>query len=303
MTKIKFAAVSRNYFNMPIWVAQHCNLFEDEGIDVDIELYEPIDEVTERLKDGRVQLAYGVTEHIILNRENGGSLLIIGGNVNKLAFSLMANNQIKKPEDLRDKTIGVSSLNAGSSSLIMQALEIHELYYPRDYSITEVGPILARWEKLQNGEIDAGLQGAPLNYIARDQGYTTLIEPRDHFPDFQFTSLNADEIWLRKNSGTLSAFLRAFIRAHQLFFENKNLMVDIAMKETGIAKKYAIAAWEEYTTQKIFSIDGYANIKGIQTLIDVSALIREIKNRKGAPADNYIDHQFLNKAANELESR
>ena len=118
---------------MPIWVAQHCNLFEDEGIDVDIELYEPIDEVTERLKDGRVQLAYGVTEHVILNRENGGSLLIIGGNVNKLAFSLMANNLIKKPEDLRDKTIGVSSLNAGSSSLIMQTLEIHELYYPKDY--------------------------------------------------------------------------------------------------------------------------------------------------------------------------
>jgi hypothetical protein len=110
--------------------------------DVDIELYEPIDEVTERLIDGRVQLAYGVTEHVILNRENGGSLLIIGGNVNKLAFSLMANNLIKKPEDLRDKTIGVSSLNAGSSSLIMQTLEIHELYYPKDYSITEVGPIV-----------------------------------------------------------------------------------------------------------------------------------------------------------------
>ena len=35
MTTIKFAAVSRNYFNMPIWVAQHCNLFKDEGIDVD----------------------------------------------------------------------------------------------------------------------------------------------------------------------------------------------------------------------------------------------------------------------------
>ena len=303
MTKIKFAAVSRNYFNMPIWVAQHCKLFEDEGIDVDIELYEPIDEVTERLKDGRAQLAYGVTEHVILNRENGGSLLIIGGNVNKLAFSLMANNLIKKPEDLRNKIIGVSSLDAGSSSLIMQTLEIHGLYYPKDYSITEVGPILARWDKLQNGEIDAGLQGAPLNYIARDQGYTTLIEPRDHFPDFQFTSLNADEIWVHQNPQTVRSFLRAFIRAHQLFFENKNLMVDIAMKETGIAKKYAIAAWEEYTTQKIFPIDGYANIKGIQTLIDVSALIREIKNRKGASADNYIDHQFLNKAANELKSR
>ena len=50
-------------------------------------------------------------------------------------------------------------------------------------------------------------------------------------------------------------------------------------------------------------MDGCANIKGIQTLIDVSALIREVKNRKGVPADKFIDHQFLHKAANELESR
>ncbi len=81
MQKLVFAAVSRNYFNMPIWIAQHRGMFADEGLDVAIELYEGVDEVTNRLRDGRAQLAYGITEHVILDSEAGGFLEIIGGNV------------------------------------------------------------------------------------------------------------------------------------------------------------------------------------------------------------------------------
>src|SRR5258708_33058304 len=90
MEKLKLAAVSRNYFNMPIWVAKHAGHFSDERLDVDIELYEPIDEVTDRLRDGRVQFAFGVTEHVILDNEAGGNLGIIGGHVNRLPFSFIA---------------------------------------------------------------------------------------------------------------------------------------------------------------------------------------------------------------------
>ena len=132
---INLAAVSRNYFNMPIWVADYCGLFEEENIHVEIELYEPIDEVTERLEKGQVQLALGVTEHVILNHEAGGTLTIIGGNVNKLPFSLIVKPSIKEFSDLKNKVIGVSSKLAGSSSLIMKILETQGLNYPKDYHI------------------------------------------------------------------------------------------------------------------------------------------------------------------------
>ncbi len=296
MDLIRFAAVSRNYFNMPIWVAQNCGLFNEEGLKVEIELHEPIDEVTQRLQMGTVQLAFGVTEHVILDRENGGSLSIIGGNVNKLPFSLIATKSIRSPKDLQNKTIGVSSKMAGSSSLVMKILATYGLNYPDDYSLKEVGPILSRWEKLQTGEIDAGLQGVPLNYVAIDEGYVSLIEPRDHFPDFQFTSLHVDANWAKQNTKTLHKFMRAFIRAHRLFFENCNLMTEIAVKETKISRQYAQAAWKEYTSQNIFSPNGKVNIKGTQSLIDVSGLIRAVLKRKGAIAEEYIDTTFLSKA-------
>ena len=118
MKKLIFAAVSRNYFNLPIWVAKHCGLLADEGLDVTIELYEGVDEVTNRLRDGRAQLGYGIAEHVVLDSEAGGFLEIVGGNVNRPPFSLVAGKNIRTFEDLRDKTVGVSSIEAGSSSLV-----------------------------------------------------------------------------------------------------------------------------------------------------------------------------------------
>ena len=303
MEKIIFTAVSRNYFNMPVWIAQHQGMFADEGLDVTIELYEGVDEVTNRLRDGRAQLAYGITEHVILDSEAGGFLEIIGGNVNRLPFSFIAGRSIKTFDDLRGKTIGVSSLDAGSSSLVMKLLTARGLEYPRDYKMMAVGPILTRWQMLQSGEIDAGLQGAPLNYMAVDQGFVSLCEPRDEVPYFQFTSLNVDRRWAAGNEGTIRKFMRAFVRAHQWFFANRDGSTSVAMRETGVSREYALRAWDEYTTDQIFPRDGDASTAAVQALIEISSLIRAVPNRVKSSADGYINRNYIRAACQELSGR
>src|ERR1700761_666370 len=267
MEKLVFTAVSRNYFNMPVWIAQHQGMFADEGLDVTIELYEGVDEVTNRLRDGRAQLAYGITEHVVLDSEAGGFLEIVGGNVNKLPFSFVTGKNIKSVEDLRGKIVGVSSIEAGSSSLVMKLLSARGLEYPRDYDMRAVGPILTRWAMLQSGEIDAGLQGAPLNYVAIDQGFPSLCEPREEVPYFQFTSLNVDQRWAGANPAIMKKFMRAFVRAHHWFFANRAGVTPIAMTETGITQNYAERAWDEYTTDTIFPRDGDASNAAVQALL------------------------------------
>ncbi|MDO9025656.1 ABC transporter substrate-binding protein [Zwartia sp.] len=300
MVKLRVGAISRNYFNMPLWVAVHQKMFQAEGLDVSVELFEPIDAVWQRLQDGRLDIALGVTEHIILDKEQGGHLEIIGGNVNRLPFSLIAGKSIRSFEDMRGKTVGVSSIQAGSSSLVMKIFEAHGLYYPKDYNIVAVGPILARWEKLQSGEIDAGLQGTPLNEIAKDLGYPSLCEPRDSFPWFQFTSLNVDSRWAKQHHETVVAFMKAFIRAHQWFYQNKHGACQIAMQETQIAERYAELAWEEYTQAEIFPRDARANPESIQTLIEISGLLRSLPKRKETRANDYINHSYLDEAQQKL---
>lgn len=300
MPTLTFAAVSRNYFNLPVWIAQHAGLFADEDLSVAIELHESVDEVTERLRDGRVQLAYGITEHVVLDREAGGRLTILGGNVNKLPFSLIAGRDIRRIEDLRGKVVGVSSLEAGSSSLVMKLLEARGLSYPGDYEIRAVGPILARWELLQSGAIDAGLQGAPLDYIARDAGFPSVCNPREEVPDFQFTSLNADADWAAGNEALLGRFMRAFVRAHDRFYADREGAGRIAAIETGVEPRYLDRAWAEYTNEAIFPRDGDASTAAVQALIDISALIRAVPDRKETTADGYIDRRYLQAAQREV---
>jgi NitT/TauT family transport system substrate-binding protein len=300
MTPIRFAAVSRNYFNMPLWIGVHQGFFHDEGIDLAVELHEGVDEVSNRLADGRVQLAYGITEHVILDSETGGQSEIIGGNVNRLPFSLVAGKGIRSFEDMRGKVVGVSSLEAGSSSLVMKLFEAHGLHHPADYTITAVGPILARWEKLQSGEIDAGLQGAPLNYIAADAGYPILADPRVDFPDFQFTSLHAMAPWAVANRGLVVSFMRAFLRAHDWFYANREGVGAIAVKETGVARRYADRAWDEYIASEIFPRNADASDAAVQALIDISGLIRALPQRTKTRAADYINRTYLEEARSSL---
>jgi len=296
MTPLHFAAVSRNYFNMPIWIGVDQGFFRDEGIDLVVELHEGVDEVSNRLANGRVQLAYGITEHVILDSETGGQSEIIGGNVNRLPFSLIAGKGIRSFEDMQGKVVGVSSLEAGSSSLVMKLFEAHGLHHPADYTITAVGPILARWEKLQSGEIDAGLQGAPLNYIAADAGFPTLADPRVDFPDFQFTSLHVLVPWAEANRALVVRFMRAFLRAHDWFYANREAAGAVAMRETGVARHYADRAWDEYVQAEIFPRDADASDAAVQALIEISGLIRALPQRTKTRAADYINRTYLEEA-------
>jgi ABC-type nitrate/sulfonate/bicarbonate transport system substrate-binding protein len=297
MGALKVGAVSRNYFNLPLWIAQHAGFFAREGLSVDIVLIEGIDEVTQRLAAGELQLALDVTENVVLNAEQGGRLEIIGGNVNRLPFSFIARPPIKSWQDLRGARIGVSSISAGSSSLVMKLLAVHGLRYPQDYTLLAVGPILSRWKMLQSAEIDAGLQGAPLNYIALDAGFVELGNPRKLFPDFQFTSLDTDADWARKNEDTAIAFMRAWLAAHRWFYENKAGATEIALTETGVERRYAERAWDEYVRDEIFPRDGRASVAAVQALIEVSSLIRNLSGRSRTRAEQYINHGYLNRAA------
>lgn len=300
MTKLKVGAVSRNYFNMPFWVAQDAGFFKRHGLEVDIELYEPIDEVTDRLIDGRLQLSLGVTEQVILASEQGHDLQIIGGNVNRLPFSFIARPQVKTFADLRGGVVGVSSLLAGSSSLVMKILSAHGLEHPADYTLVAVGPILSRWAKLQSGEIDAGLQGTPLNHMALDQGFVSLCEPRDAFPWFQFTSLNVLGSWAQANVATTVAFMKAMIQAHEWFFANRQGCSDMAVRHCQIEAHYADRAWDEYTQGTIFPRDAAAHPESIQALIDISALIRALPGRAKTSAEQYINSSYIEQARERL---
>ena len=64
--------------------------------------------------------------------------------------------------------------------------------------------------------------------------------------------------------------------------------IDVAAIETGVAPAYLARAWQTYTDEAIFPRDGDASTAAVQALIEVSALIRALPNRRHSEADRYI---------------
>ena len=70
--------------------------------------------------------------------------------------------------------------------------------------------------------------------------------------------------------------------------------------EAPITEAYATRAWDEYVKDEIFPRDGDASDAAVQALIDVSALIRAVRNRVKSSAADYINRSWLHAAQREL---
>lgn len=288
---------SNNYFNMAFWVAQHEGFFASEGIKAGGFRYESEAQNLGWLQDETTQYAFTSTETIVAEVDAGGDYVIIGGNVQRLPFSFIGRPGLRGPEDLRGKRIGVSSLNIGTSTLLRDYLGAHGLEYQKDYQLVPIGMMRRRWETLQSGEIDAGMQGTPMDTVALDEGYTDLGDIAKDIGAYQFVSLAARRSFVEQNRELTVRFLRALAAAHAWYYANREGSTAIAVAETGVAYKHAEFAWDRYTREQAFPTDGDVSVEGIEVVLKLSGHVRSIDSRLAADWQRYVDRSYFIEAS------
>ena len=180
--RIAAGLVSRTYFNMPLWIAAERGYFADEDLAVEGTIFGNASQV-EPLLDGTFQVFIGSPELAIQNAAGGGPLRIVAGNAGKLVHSLIARAPFKRVEDLRGGTIGIFNFKEGTFFQMRIMLAAHGLHYPGDYKVKETGGVPPRHKALLAGEIDAGLQSVPWNYVAEEVGMNNLGDVIEYVPD------------------------------------------------------------------------------------------------------------------------
>ncbi len=297
--KLRVGIVTPAFFYVPFWAACDKGWYAQAGLDVEVIDVGGIDGVTHKLKTGELEIGVGSPEHVIHDVEAGGLLRMVGGNVNRLTHSLIAQPEIKQLSDLRGKVLGVSALSGGTSSLFMDILEKSAgLRYPEDYTMVEAGPVPPRHHKLLRREIDACMQTDPHNYLAEDAGLSNLGAVVDWIPYFQFTSINVHQKWARNHREALITFLEVSIRASQWTFADRVGAVSLAVEKMGIQEDYANRAWEDHADIGALPQDLHLNNKSIQTAIEMMRRDRSAKHTIAAhtPSDKYADASYLREA-------
>ncbi|WP_158940734.1 ABC transporter substrate-binding protein [Burkholderia sp. S171] len=285
------------FFYVPYWAAHDLGLYGKQGLNVRFVVFGGIDPLTKALKDGTIDVGIGSPEHVIHDVEAGGDLRMIAGNVNRLTHSLIAQPEIKRLEDLRGKTIGVSALSAGTSSLFTDILERVGLH-PGDYHVVEAGVVPPRHERLLERSIDAAMQTDPHNYLAEDAGFTNLGPVSGWIPYFQFTSVNVTRTWAGDNEDALVRFLAASIQGSQWMFKNQQSAVEVAARRMDVDPKYLERAWKDHVDGLAVPIDLRLEARSIGTALDMIRRDRTTSVLVAGDAGfaKYVDTRFLRAA-------
>lgn len=296
MDEVTFAVGTNNYFNLPYWVADDAGLFRRHGLSVTSHVYLSIEEADQSLRSGIAPIGFQASEAILTAVEKDASLAIIGGNLERLPFTFIGRPGVTNVESLRGRTIGVSSLASGTSSLLRRHLAANGLTYQSDYRMIAAGMIPTRWTMLQDGRIDAGLQGIPMNFIALDEGYHDLGDVGGDVGELEFASLAVNVSWARANRDVVVRLLGSLIGAYELIYEDRELASAVASKHTGLSTEYAMRAWEAYTQGCIFPRRGEMSLGGLQAMLDLSGDVRNVTDRQKSPVTRYVDESFWHKA-------
>ena len=299
MDCVRFGIVIEALHHLPIWAAVQNGWYRDRGLDVELSVMHGIDEVTSALKAGTIDICVGSPEHVIDDVEQGGSLRIVGGNVSRPTHYLIVQPEITSLRGLDGKTLGVSALTGGTSSLFVDVLGQVGLDQSR-YHIVAAGVVPPRHEKLLSGEIDAAMQTDPHNYIAEDAGLGNLGPVSQWIPYVMFSSFNSNLAWSEPHAATLTRVLGATIEASRWMYEQRAAAVDLASAWMGIDRRYAERAWDDLVGGECVPADLHVKRAALQKTLDLMERDRGVAFGPSVGPEKYVMLDYLEAAQRAL---
>lgn len=283
---------------LPVFLAQKQGIFARNGLTVELKRMGSVDKATAAVREGEAHMAITPPEGAVASVMAGGGLRIVGGNVNRLPLTLVANPRISRIEELKGAVLGTSSLTEGTAIYTREMLSQHGLSYPDDYRFSVVGVHPARWKALQEGTIDAAVQLIPLNFVAIDAGYTDLGEVSDYIPEIVFTALIADNTWASENGEKIVALMRSLIEATALLHDPANdaAALPIVMEITQSDQQYAQKSLDYMREKAVFARFLEVPDAAIETTIELMVKADLLDPARKSQALAVLDERWIKRA-------
>ncbi|MDB5642844.1 MAG: transporter substrate-binding protein [Hyphomicrobiales bacterium] len=289
---VNVANVSRTLFSVPLWVAQDKGFMRAQGIEATSRILDNAETINAQLRSGQVQIVMGTPEVVMMDGYKGGSLRIIAGNTSKLPHFIITRPEIKTLAQLRGANFGILSEKEGTTYIVRDIAKAIGLG-PNDYRMTAVGGAPTRWRLLKEGKIDAGLQPFPLSYEAVAAGFNNLGSADSYVPDWQFTSINADDAWARNNRDLVVRFLRAMKRGRDFMEANPGETAQIAARELQTTPELATRALAEAKAMNILDPELDITQPGLKKVFETLQLTGDIAADQRFDPAKFTDLSYL----------
>jgi NitT/TauT family transport system substrate-binding protein len=231
---------------LPFWMAQELGLFNKYGVDVEPVFIRGAPILVAGLASGDIQVGSTGGSATLAAVAGGQDLKIIATFGSRNTFDLVAQPDIKRPEDLRGKRIGLTSIGGTTWMALLLWLEHFGLDVQRDQMQLQVmGEQALTTQALQNGVINAAILDGIFSRRLKPKGFTIVGEYSELKYQFVSQALVVQRGLLQQRGDMLENLLKAEIDglAFVLAPKNKPAVIRTLMRRV---KTDAAAAEEGY---------------------------------------------------------
>jgi ABC-type nitrate/sulfonate/bicarbonate transport system substrate-binding protein len=226
---VGYASFSGHY--RPMWIAVEDRLGQKYGLDLKV-VYAGRMRPQQLLVSGEVPIVIAtgsgaLTSHILGVRDQ----VIVANFINRVGGAIYSKADIKSPEELRGKTVGIGRAGSISDTIVRYVLRAKLGLVPdRDVKLFVVGEPALGLQFLERGIVDAVPLSMPLNLAARKLGFRELVnyEKLDiAYPSNTVTTLKQTA---SKNPELIERFLKTLIEGIHIFKTQKEKSLAVMRK-------------------------------------------------------------------------
>jgi NitT/TauT family transport system substrate-binding protein len=232
--------------SMP-WIAEEAGLFRKYDLDFQLVYISSAPLVTAAILGGDGEVAISGGEAIIRAFAQGATdLVFVGSAKNTLTHSIVAKPEIKRPEDLKGKKIGLTRIGSNSHYFVIQALRQNRME-PAEVNFIQTGGQVENLGALLSGAVDAATMTGPSGGSrAVAQGFRYVVYGPDLRIPFAAATLVTRRSVIRARGPVIDKFVRVMAEAVKIMFMDKELTYKVLAKQLRISERKVLdAAYDE----------------------------------------------------------
>jgi NitT/TauT family transport system substrate-binding protein len=281
-------------------VAQNQGFFRKRNLDVQLVLMPSAPIAFSALTAGESHFYFGTTSGTSLGAViNGLDGVFVAGFINKLVGAFAVGKEIKTPNDLKGKQIGVASLGGGNWMFTMLAFDHWGLEPKRDnITFRIIGNTGVRAQSIAAGVIAGSMLGYTFATNLKRDGYPILADVADLNIPFQDSALFTRKSFLNQHPEVVENVLRALIDSIAFIQDpaNKNAVLKSLVQWLRLAKSDDAVEGYEFM-RKMYTKRIYPSVDGIRNAIRVLGTTNE--KFRGLKAEDLVDDRIVRKLERE----
>ncbi len=271
-------------------IAKEAGLFKKNNLDFEQVFIQSSGAATAAMLGGDAEIALlgavGVTRAYLSGAQD---FVLIGTIKNILTHSIVARPEIKRPQDLKGKRIGVTRFSSNSHYFAVHALQRFGLDPSRDVIFRQTGGDVAGLAALTNGQVDAM---AILTYgpSAIAQGFHYVIYGPDMRVPYAAASFATRRSVIARRPQVIGGYMRSLAEAAKIFHTDREFTLKVLAKFLRIAERKSLESAYE------------SEIPAIEPRLDlraeaIQAVLEEIAptdpRAKNVKPQQLIDRKYL----------